>query len=206
MDPQAEDSKQVLPSSDSFLAISILAAIKLKLNPYFSGRKGYEHRVAFAQTVDEAYFGRLFPTGKFYPEKEHSSKFCSRRKVFEMKVSHLRELDTALGNDWDLVFDRTSVGFCLPPVTVRLFATKICSSKSPLSYLVDVGTTDVVETITTHRLQISFYRAAISRWTEEYDDETKCYKEADWMPKVRQLQAKNVQLCKKRKKIMKKIK
>ena len=117
----------------------LLALIKLKLNPRYGGRRGFEHRVSFSSVCQPEEFSAMFPHTKELEVKTHSQQFTSRRKVKEMTINNVRNLDHILGMDWDTVFNKGSVGFCMPPITFRLQQTKINSNQAKLSYDIDIG-------------------------------------------------------------------
>ena len=55
-------------------------------------------------------------------------------------------------------------------------------------------------------MSVSFYRSSISRWTDELDESTGIYKEAEWKTNVAKLQKKSKKMVRKRLTVMEKIK
>lgn len=149
-----------------------------------------------SENCSVADFIRLFPLAKQHSEPKQKKKiplrkrnrFKTTRKLFSCAVSDLRELDAIFGTDWDYIFNGTSVGFVLPPMTFRLNLTTINSFKTALSK--DLEKSFLVEssdksTFTT--ISITLFRSTLSRWGG-YIPSSGEYQESDWRNELLDLQ------------------
>ena len=182
------------------LANFLLCKIQQKLNPHFQGGKVAERKISFSERCTGEEFAELFPLAVFTDEKKRKTpiKFTSSRKISEVQFSNVNQLTYLFGEGWDLVYNKTSVGFCCPILTFRLRECKVISNKASLTD--DIGAEEVenLGTNTYTSISVSFFRSAESRWSTKKNEVTGTYEESDYLRQVRIKQKMSKKLAKRR--------
>lgn len=192
------DKSQIIKSS---FVQYLLCKIKQKLNPYFSARTHSPKKIILRERCTKEEFSTIFPEARAIESKKRvrDIRFSTTRKIQEIKFTKTKHLDGLFGANWDLVFNKTSVGFCCPTIAFRLLETTIFSSKTPLcDSEIDLEECEPVETMIFHSISISFERSSVSRWSSKKDESSGRFVEAKYLKKVRKIQKKSRELNKKR--------
>ena len=192
-------------------SLAILAEIKIKINPYHTDK---QQAAISAGTMDKKMYIRtrcstadylaLFPNAKKFPlQRDADSKLPLRKrnrfkktnKIFEKSFQSVAELEEIFGSNWYIVFNGTSVGFVLPPVTFRLNSTRIFSHATCLSHELEKSFLVEKSTESTYTsLSITMYRGSLSRWGT-WNDTKECYDKSQWEEEMKGLQKNNPAIC-----------
>lgn len=144
----------------------------------------------------------MFPTAiqmKGKPKKDQSVKFSRNRKLYEITFKNVEQLNHLFGEGWDIVYNKSSVGFCCPTITFRLRETTLISHKTKLTDDLEDGEEvhQVGKNIFTC-VSISFFRSSESRWSIEKNDLTGEYTESNYLQEIRRKQKISRKLAKRR--------
>ena len=193
-------------------SLAILAEIKIKINPYHTDK---QQATISAGTMDKKMYIRtrcstadflaLFPNAKKFPlrsEAVHSklplrkkNRFKKTNKIFEKSFQSVENLEEIFGSNWYIVFNGTSVGFVLPPITFRLNSTRIFSHATCLSHELEKSFLVEKSTETTYTsLSITMYRGSLSTWGA-WNETRACYDESQWEEEMKGLQENNSAIC-----------